>query len=144
MQSRLRKVYTALVGPAVALFAVLYVVKKLGLVDTGAVLVAHPLLGMGIFFLGAMFGLALPLLLRTLFVYRHRTAQHIEQEELYRFERQLLLVSLIAPYLAVLAAFFEIRTLYFTMTVLAAFYALYYFYPSGKRINYEKRIFRVR
>lgn len=144
MQLGLLKVYMALVGPAVALFAALYVVKKLELVDTAAIRAAHPLLGMGIFFLGAMFGIALPLLLRTLFVYQHRTAQHIEEEELYGFERQLLLVALVAPYLAVLAAFFEIRTLYFTMTVLSAFYALYYFYPSEKRVNYEKRIFRVR
>jgi len=143
MQSRLQRVYMSLVGPAVALFAALYVVKKLDLVDTGAIRAAHPMLGMGIFFLGAMFGLALPLLLRTLFVYRHRTAQHIGEDELYRFERQLLLVSLVAPYLAVLAAFFEIRTVYFTMTVLAAFYALYYFYPSEKRVSYERKIFRV-
>jgi len=144
MQPKLRMVYMAMVAPAVALFAALYVVKKLGLADTAAIRAAHPTLGMGIFFLGAMFGLALPLLLRTLFVYNHRTAQRIEEEELYDFERQLLLVSLVSPYFAVLAAFFEIRTVYFTMTVLSAFYALYYFYPSERRVSYERKIFRVR
>ncbi len=144
MQSRLRRVYVALLAPAVALFAALYVVRKLELVDTGAIRAAHPMLGMGIFFLAAVFGVAAPLLLRTFFVYKHRTAQYIEEKELERFEGQLLQVSLVTPYLAVLAAFFEIRTVYFAMTVLAAFYALYYFYPSEKRVSYEKKIFRVR
>ena len=144
MQRRLQRVYMTLVGPAVVLFAVLYIVKKLGLVDTGAIRSAHPMLGMTIFLLGALFGLALPFLLRTLFVYSHRTAQYVEEEELERFEQRLLQVSLVAPYLAVLAAFFEIRTVYFTMTVLAAFYALYYYYPSEKRVAFERKIFRVR
>jgi len=144
MQARLRKVYMVLVAPAGALFVVLYVVKKLELVDTDVIRDAHPMLGMMIFLLAAMCGLAIPLLLRTLFVYRHRTAQWIGKDELEGFERRLLFVSLISPYLAVLAAFFEIGTVHFAMTVLAAFYALYYFYPSKKRVLYEQKIFRVR
>jgi hypothetical protein len=51
---------------------------------------------------------------------------------------------MITPYLALPACLFELPKFHFTGTVLMALYAAYYYYPSKKRVDFDRRIFRVR
>jgi len=144
MREQLRKLYVTLVAPAAVLFVVLFIMQRLRPTDTHGIVALYPAVGLVLFLLAIVLGVVSPLLLRTWFVYTHREAKSISETELWIFERWTLYVSLVTPYLAVVAAFLEVPTLFFTGTVLAAFYALYYFYPSEKRIRFEKRIFRVK
>jgi len=144
MREQLRKLYVTLVAPAAVLFVVLFIVQRLRPTDTHGIVALYPAVGLVLFLLAIVLGVVSPLLLRTWFVYTNREAKSISETELLIFERWTLYVSLVTPYLAVVAAFLELPTLFFTGTVLAAFYALYYFYPSEKRIRFEKRIFRVK
>ncbi len=144
MRGRLLRLYWLMVGPAAALFAVLYALGAAGGVSGHRWVEAHPWLGPVIFFTAAALGIAGPLALRTAFVSAHRAASAIGEDELRRFEERQMLVALWTPYLAVAAAYLELPGVLFVGTVLSAFYALYYFYPSERRISYERRIFRVR
>ena len=144
MREQLRKLYVTLVVPAAVLFVVLFIMQRLRPTDTHEIVALYPAVGLVLFLLAIVLGVVSPLLLRTWFVYTNREAKRISETELWIFERWTLYVSLVTPYLAVVAAFLEVPTLFFTGTVLAAFYALYYFYPSEKRIRFEKRIFRVK
>jgi len=144
MRRQLSKLYVSLLGPAVVLFVILYAVKKLELVDAPKLLDAAPALASLVFVLAVVCAVASPLLFRTAFVYAHREAKGTSEGELYQLQRRILMVALIAPYLAVAAAFLELPTVPFTGTVLSAFYAVYYFYPSEKKLRRERRIFRVK
>ncbi|MCG6963523.1 MAG: hypothetical protein LJE95_09680 [Acidobacteria bacterium] len=144
MRERLTKLYVSLLAPAIVLFAVLYVVKKLAVVDTQRVLEAVPALAPLIFVLAVVCAVASPLLFRTAFVYNHRDSKSIGEDEFYRLQRRTLTTALVAPYLAVVAAFLGLPSVPFTGTALAAFYAVYYFYPSEKKMRRETRIFRVK
>lgn len=144
MRERLTRLYVYLLAPAVVLFAVLYAVKKLAVVDTRRVLEVAPALAPLIFILAVVCAVASPLLFRTAFVYAHRESTSVGEGEFYRLQRRTLMTALIAPYLAVVAAFLGLPSVPFTGTALAAFYAVYYFYPSEKKMRRETRIFRVK
>ncbi len=144
MRERLRKLYVGLLAPAVVLFALAYVAQAKRVVDVAPVMRRYPALAPSIFLLAAMCGIALPILFRTMFVYEHRSKQQIPEEDLFAFERKTLISAMVTPYLAIAAAFCQIPKVLFAGTVLSMFYAVYYFYPSKKRISFEKRIFRVK
>ncbi len=143
MRERLVRWYWLMVGPAILLFAILYAANKLGLADPGPWTGAHRGIGVAVFMGAALLGIAAPLGLRTAFVSSHRDERSIPEAEVERFERRVLLVALWAPYLAVVAAYLELPTVLFAGTVLSAFYALYYLYPTRRRVAHERRIFRV-
>lgn len=143
MRERLVRLYWLMVGPAILLFAALYAVDKLGLADPGLWRSAHRGIGVVVFMGAALLGVAAPLGLRTAFVSRHREQRSVPEAEVERFERRVLLVALWAPYLAVVAAYLELPTVFFAGTALSAFYALYYLYPTRRRISHERRIFRA-
>ncbi|NOZ79511.1 MAG: hypothetical protein GXP48_10115 [Acidobacteria bacterium] len=144
MENRLRRLYFWLLAPAIVLFGAAYVAQARHLVDVEPFMRRHPALGPAIFVLAAICGIALPILLRTLFVYENRERKSITEDALFAFERKMLLAAMATPYLAIAAAFLEIPKVLFAGTVLAMLYAVYYFYPSEKRMSFEKRIFRVR
>src|SRR5660397_211698 len=89
------------------------------------------------------FGVALPILHRTLFVSRTRGRKHVTAEELLRFEELNLRIAMVAPYLALAAYVLGIPRFHFFGTVIASLYAVYYFYPSDKRDRFERKVFRV-
>ena len=144
MRERLVRLYWVMVGPAILLFATLYVSSKLGAAAPPRWAHTHPWIGVALFMGTVVLGVAAPLMLRTAFVSRHRGRRSIPEAEVERFERRQLMVALWAPYLAVMAAYLELPTVLFAGAVLSAFYALYYFYPTRRRIAHERRLFRAR
>ncbi len=143
MAARLRGLYWTLLGPAGVVFAVLYGVAKLELVDPRPFTSANRWLGPVLLTLAAGCGVAAPILLRTLFVRGVRDSAGVAPARLEAFERRLLVVALVAPYAAVAAAFLQVPTVFFGGAVLSAFYAAYYLYPSERRIAHERRLFRA-
>jgi len=144
MRERLLRTYWAMAGSAGLLFAVLWTLGRLGLAAPPAALAGRPWIARAIFVASALAGIAAPLALRTMFVSRNRTSGAIPEAELERFERAVLRVALVAPFLAVAAAWIEAPRVFLAGSALSAFYALYYLYPSERRIRHERRIFRAR
>ncbi len=144
MEAQLKKYYIALLAPAVAGFLVIFLLKALAVVDAGAFKSWQPIAGPILFILSIVFAVAIPLLVRTLFVNKHHQEKGIPENVLLIFERNTMSIALVAPYMALAAFFLEIPRFHLAGTILASFYAVYYFYPSHKHIQYEKRIFRAK
>lgn len=97
-----------------------------------------------IFILSVIFAVALPPLWRSLFAHKVRDVKNISESDLFKFERSLIGIISVPPYLALAAFLFELPFFYVAGTVLAMLYGVYYNYPSEKKIQFERRIFRVR
>ena len=95
-----------------------------------------------IFILTAVFAVAGPILLRSSFAHRHRNQHSLSPTELFTFERRLIGISMVAPYLALIASFLQLPRFHLAATLLMALYAIYYHYRSQKRIVFDKSIFR--
>jgi hypothetical protein len=97
-----------------------------------------------IFILCIVLTIAFPIFYRALFAHKNRDAISVSDEKLLKFERTLINVVMITPYLGLVAYFFELPRFYTTSAILIGLYAVYYFYPSKTRIAFERRIFRVK
>ena len=142
MTDRLKKLYFTLLIPSFIGFIFGYAVKYLyhSMNIPGEVMAfVSPL----IFILSAIFALALPIFYRTLFAHHRRHLSGIVPAELYIFERNLIGMAMVTPYLAMVAYLIGLPRFYLAGTLLLALYAVYYYYPSKKRITFEERIFRA-
>ena len=144
MEERLKKNYLAMLAPAAAGFLVAAIIRSFAAINMAAFRSWQPVTGPALFILSIVFAVALPLLMRTLFVQRHHREKGIPENVLLRFERRTMLLALVAPYLTLAAFVLEIPRFHLGGAILAGLYAVYYFYPSRKHIQYEKRIFRAR
>ena len=144
MEAQLRKNYKAMLVPAAAGFLAIIIIRSFAALDMGAFESWRPVTGPALFILSIIFAVALPLLMRTLFVHKHYREKGISENVLLKFERNIMLLALVAPYLALLAFVLEVPRFHLGGAILAGLYAVYYFYPSRKHIQYERRIFRAR
>jgi len=143
MGNTLKKTYFLCLGPAVITFIGLTLLKMTSSLDPGGI-TYPPIFAAVIFFLSVIFALAAPILYRTMFAHSMRDMKNTTAHELLRFERNLIRIVLITPYLGLVAYMLDFPNLYFGGCVLMSLYALYYFYPSQTRLAFEKRIFRVK
>ena len=137
-----KRSYTLHIVPIFAGTAALPALRHLGLIaaDPAAVCRATaPVL----FLSSACFALVLPLLYRLAFIYRHRHDSKISERAFTRFEKNLVHLAMVTPYLALAGYVCNISSFHFTGSALMGLYAVYYYFPSRKRLASEKRLFRV-
>ncbi|MFZ0448305.1 MAG: hypothetical protein WAL98_03605 [Desulfatiglandaceae bacterium] len=144
MEAQLKKCYISLLAPAILGFIAAILARRFSAIDLEAVKSLQRFTAPVLFALSFAFGAAFPLLFRTLFVHKNRHEKRISEAALLQFERNTLYLAMITPYIALVAFFLEIPRFHLAGALLASFYAVYYFYPSHKRIQYEKRIFRAK
>jgi len=123
-------------------FIILFFIRSFHLVDLGSI-PFQTIIAPGLFILSVVFALGLPIFLRSLFAHKVRDQKNVSPEALLRFERIFLYIALITPYVAFVSFILEIPRFYCAGTVIMALYAAYYYYPSDRRIQFERRIFRV-
>lgn len=143
MAKDLKRNYFYIMTPALLGLAAVYAVKSLDLVADTAIGRAPEFVAPVVFVLSVVFAVALPAFYRTLFAHRIRSAQSVSEAAWFKFERNLIHISLITPYLILPAYLLEFPRFYLAGTVLMALYAGYYFYPSARRLQFERRMFRV-
>lgn len=143
MVSGLRKIYFAFLIPAAVGFLILYAIKTLDLLSWEQVRPPQ-VIGISIFILSFFFAIALPIFMRALFAHKIRDRKSIGADELAVFERNLISTAMVTPYLSLLAYFLELPGFYFSGSFIAALYGAYYYFPSNKRIDFEKKIFRAK
>jgi len=143
MINELRRTYIVLLIPAIVGFIFLFVAKTYHLISFGPFKFKE-FFGPALFIASVILAIALPILFRTLFAHKVRYQKSVSETDLLKFERIFLYVALLTPYVTLIAYFFELPRFYCAGTVLMALYAVYYYYPSERRITFEKRIFRVR
>ncbi|MCP3926404.1 MAG: hypothetical protein GY714_27900 [Desulfobacterales bacterium] len=142
MQKNLKNNYIFIIVPVITLFIVFGVIKEFNLVNIKLPLPVfiYPL----IFILSATTSIAGPIFLRTYFANSMRNSKSVERDIFFRFEKRLLFLSLITPYLALISIVFEFPKFYSGFIVMFSLYAVYYYFPSKKRIDFDKKIFRVK
>ena len=143
MIDELRRTYIVLLIPAIVGFIFFFIAKKFHLISFGP-FKFQEFLGPSLFIASVIFAIALPILFRTLFAHKVRDQKSVSEAALLRFERSFLYITLVTPYVTLAGYLFALPRFYLAGTVLMALYAVYYYYPSEKRITFEKRIFRVR
>jgi hypothetical protein len=141
MADQLKRLYFAYLVPAVAGFAIVYVIRNVGppinVPDSILVLLSRLL-----FILSAVIALACPILHRCWFAHCQRNSMAVPQVLLIRFQRHLIRTIMIVPYLALAAYSLPAQRFYLAGTLLITLYAVYYYYPSEKRIRFDERMFR--
>ncbi len=142
MVGELRKTYFTLLVPAILGLVFIYLAKTLELFSISHI-ESLKFLAPFIFVASVASAVALPIFFRTIFAHRMRDEKSVSQLDLIKFERTLIFISLITPYLILPAYLFEFPRFYLGGTVLMALYAVYYYFPSERRIQFEKRVFRV-
>jgi len=137
----LKRLYYTMVLPAVVLTAGLCGAREAGIAP--GLTASGPFWRAALFTAAAVTAMAGPIFIRALFAHSVRDRHGVSANAFNGFQRRLILVSGITPYLAVTALFLNLPRFHASAIILMALYSLYYYYPSDRRINFDKRIFRV-
>ena len=144
MNRRLRRYYFWLLLPAIILIFAVEILKEIFIADgQELIIVSHPV-GISIFIICAVLGLGFPILYRAYFAHANRTKSAVSFSIFLRYQKNLLIITLSAVYVAVFGYSLNIPEFYKYTCVLIALYAAYYYYPSDRRLSLDRRIFRVK
>ena len=143
MIKSLRKIYFLNLAPVAAGFMVLGLGKSLH-AELAAGYPVPIFFTVLIFVLSAVTCLALPILIRTLFADSVKDKKNVTGEEFLKFEKNLLYAAMITPWFSLIGYLCLLPKFYLATINLLALYAVYYYCPSKKRINFDKKIFRVK
>jgi len=97
-----------------------------------------------VFVLSVFFAIGFPLFYRSFFINKIKEQKMISLQQFQIFEKDLLVITLITPYFVLITSLFKFPEFYFIAITLLAMYSCYFYYPSKKRINFEKKIFRIK
>ena len=142
MQSRLKKYYYRSLLPAVGMIVVVLGGRAIQLISPVSLLHEKSWTA-GLFVLTFVSAVAGPVVLRAVFAYRMRAARYTPSRDFYRFQKRLIQMTLPAVYLASIVCLAELPRFWQAGIILSALYAVYYQYPSERRIASDQRVFRV-
>ena len=143
MTPGLKRIYFTLLLPAVAGFIAVFALQHFQLVSFNIPQIP-PILYPIIFIASVCFAVALPIFYRTVFANKRRHQTRTAEEDWLRFERNLLYIAMVTPYVALIAQVLRLPRFHLGGTIIMALYAVYYYYPSRRRLKFERRIFRVK
>ncbi len=143
MQQTLKKHYLSILLPGIIIFAISYLIY-----NTGGILsenTSTPRIISSIHvFLSAIFTFLAPMWLKITAVNKLNKSKKIEISEFIRFEKLFISISLISVYIFISAYLFKLSKIPMSVVIIFCLYSIYYYYPSNKRVNLEKRIFRIK
>ena len=144
MYKALKKKYFYIVVPAISIALMLIIFKQYDILQITPTPFIQNTISPVIFILTTLLAIAFPVLHRTIFNNRIKESKFITPDKFYRYQNQLLYLIAITPYLVLIAYVLNLPQFYFGGTALFSLYALYFYYPSEKRIRNEKQIYRVK
>ncbi len=143
MHTQLKQIYFYFTLPAAIFFCAFFLAERSGLAPKGQ-FVLSPAWHSFLFIAAASAGIAGPVFIRTLFAYKVREQTFVPFEAFVKFQKRLIRVSMVTPYLALTAVVCELPKFHSAAIILMALYALYYHFPSAGRINFDRKIFKVK
>lgn len=137
---RLRNIYWAMVSIAFFLFFLIFLLHKINnLPSINSKYIGY--LGWLLFILTALFGIALPILMRTLFRYKVVKHKKADINSFFQFEKKTLYIALTSAYVATIAYIFLVPKLHLYGSVLVALYAISVTYPEKRKILIDMKCF---
>ena len=94
--------------------------------------------------LAALFSIVGPLWFRIFFIRKVKGQHEVFVEQFMKFEKTFILIAELSLYVVLIAYVFRVPKTQMVFIALFGFYAAYYYFPSFKRINHEKKLFRVK
>ena len=142
-KSKLTKYFWQILTPAVILIVLSEGLKVLGIgVRLDATLTY--ILGVVVFVLAALTALGIPVVIRLMFVKQVKDLKQVQSEAWLRYEMQSILSALVTTYLFFIASLLQFSNFFYASIFLLALYAGYYYFPSEKRVEFEKKLFRIK
>ncbi len=139
----LQKIYFWQLLPAVVFIAIAYLLRYyFKLSDTESV----PSLTVSVVVttLAGVAGIAAPVFFRSYFVYKNRDKKQILPDDFLSFERLLLTTALMSPYFLIISILINMNETANMLIALFALYAVYYYFPTEKKVRFEMKIFRIK
>lgn len=128
-------------SPGVTAFIMLYLLSKSGVNITLSW--NNNLLSAFIVILASLAAIVGPLWYRINFIRQNKHRKKIPQQDLLNFQKRFISIASLTVYTAIAALLLQIPRVPFLAVILLTLYALYFYFPSRKRINHEKKLFRV-
>ena len=143
MSHDLKRTYFTLLLPAVLGFILIFAIRHFHLLSFNIPQFPSAIPPF-IFIVSVCFAVALPIFYRTLFANKMRHQTRTSEREWLKFESNLLYIAMITPYLGLIAQILQLPRFHLAGTIVMALYAVYYYYPSMRRIAFDRRVFRVK
>ncbi len=140
-KSNLKRSYYRLLLPAVAAAVMVSAARVAGLLN--APKIDARLAGVLLFVASIALAAALPIFIRAAFAHRVRLKHRVEEAAFIGFQLRLMRTALLSTYLVPAGLLVDMPGFHQTGIALSALYAIYYHYPSERRIGFDRRIFRV-
>ena len=144
MLNALKRKYYIVVTPAIIIAIALIIFKQYDILQINPTPFILTTLAPLVFILTALLALAAPIFYRAIFNSKIKDFKTLTPERFYGFEKNVILIITLTPYLVLIAYVLQLPQFFFGGTVLFSLYTLYFYYPSERRINNEKRIYRVK
>ncbi len=94
--------------------------------------------------LAGITAIALPVFYRSYFVFKNKDKKQISPDDFMAFERLLITMALLSPYFLIVAVLINMNETANMLIALFSIYAMYYFFPTEKKMLFEMRIFRIK
>jgi hypothetical protein len=143
MTHDLKRIYFTLLLPAVAGFIAVFALQHFHLIDWNIPDIPQSISPF-VFIISVCSAVAFPILYRTVFANKMRHHTHTAEKDWLKFERNLLYIAMTTPYVSLIAQILRLPRFHLGAVIIMALYAGYYYYPSKRRLEYERRIFRVK
>ena len=143
MHHGLKRIYFTLLLPAVAGFLLIFILRYFQLVRFNIPQIPAVLSPI-IFVIAVCLAVALPIFYRSVFANKQRHLNETAEADWLKFEQHLLYIAMATPYVALIAQILQLPRFHLGGTIIMALYAVYYYYPSKRRIEFERRVFRVK
>lgn len=137
---KLKNIYWVMFSIAFLLFFIVFFLHKINnLPSISSEYIGY--VGWLLFVLTALFGIALPILMRNLF--RYRVVKHggVDLESFFHYEKRALLTALTSAYIANIAYILLVPKLHLYGSVLIALYAISVVYPKRRKIFIDMKCF---
>jgi hypothetical protein len=136
----LNRLFWTLTAVAVAFLGLGYLLHRLG-VRIAPSLGGSQIWGIFLLTIAAILGVALPILLRTLFNKRAVEAKNVDTVEFTVHQKRLVVIPICAAYAAGGAYLLELTGLYLYGTVLCGLYGIYSALPQERKLKGEMRYY---
>ena len=136
----LNRLFWTLTAIAVAFLGLGYLLHRMGIKISSSP-ASLRIWGIILMVLAAMLGVALPILVRTLFNKRAVNAKHVSKAEFVAHHKRLIIIAISAAYVAGAAYILVVPGLYLYGSVLCGLYGIYSAIPQERKLKGEMRYY---
>jgi len=134
--------YLLMLTPAIVLIALLYLLKYFEINFYGNF--AGKVVSVLALTFAGLFAVGLPVFYRSLFVNKVKNLKDVPIADFINYEKTTIMIALVTPYVLAFSLILNLKETYISFLSFFSIYAAYYYYPSGRKIKFEKKIFRIK